>query len=109
MGVFMENFDINLKNIDLKQLVTDDDFEKEAEKQLPLAIEKIAEGNAQIIWDKLYKSFENMPGLKLSGNNEKRKFIEESKLKYAHDISLDDKIKIKKIIVEKIKKWTETL
>ena len=99
------DIEIDLKNVDFASLDADEDFRKEAQRLLPLALVKVGEAMAEKTWDELQKEMQKS-GMKASASQSaKRKFVQETKRTYQRNASSRDKRELEDYIVEKLREY----
>lgn len=97
-------FEVNLGNVDVSKLETDEDFRREAHRLLPNALIQTGEKAAEIAWEQLQKSFKRVPGVKVnSSSSDKRIFIRKAGENHRRKASSSEQREIENILIEKLK------
>ena len=55
-------FSIPLGSVDLDRLKTNEDYRREAQRMVPVALTRIGEKTAEVAWNELQKCFQGIPG-----------------------------------------------
>jgi hypothetical protein len=101
----MSKFDlkINIGNVNLAALETEDDFRREAQKLLPQALVEIGEAAAEKTWDELQKSMKKSGMKPNTSSSAKRKFVQDAGKNYQRSTSSSQKKAVEDHIVEQIR------
>ena len=99
---------IDLGQVDLGSLATDEDLRGEARRILPKAIVQLGEAVGEEAWNALQKGLKG-PGIKLNtSSSDKRKFIRESGQNHKREISCNDKKKLEDEIIRRLREQKQS-
>ena len=102
------NIRIDLGQVDLGSLETDEDFRREARRILPKAVVQLGEALGEEAWNALQKGFKG-PGIKMNtSSSDKRKFIRESGQNHKREINSNDKKKLEDEIIRQLREQKQT-
>jgi hypothetical protein len=99
----MQNININLGQVDLDRLHTEEDIRAEAKKLIPAALNEIGKAGAEVMWKQAQKAFSGPVFRANNSASEKREFIEETGRSYALEASANDKKELEDYIVAQIR------
>jgi hypothetical protein len=98
---------INLGDVDLSSLQTEDDYRKEAQRLLPKCLTEMGEAIGERSWDEMQKSLKQVPGVKVNtSSSEKRKFVKEAGQNFAQEASDQQKREIVGRIIQQLRRLT---
>lgn len=94
---------LSLGEVDVSSLETEDDFQREAERLLPRALEEMGRFAGETAWESMRKAFHGSV-LKMSkSSGDKRKFIEQSAKEYKQSATSEDKHEILDAIIAQLR------
>ncbi len=97
--------DIDFSKLDLANLETEEDFQKEAKGFLSQALIKLGENVGEQTWEELQKNLKATGTKVNSSASEKRKFIQETGRTYHRNASNVLKEELKDYIIEQLREY----
>lgn len=94
---------VRLNSVDVNRLVSEDDFQREADRQLPGVLTHIGEKIAECTWNELQKSLRRMPGIKINSSaSDKARHIRSAGTKHRHSASPLHRQKIRDELIRQL-------
>jgi hypothetical protein len=98
----MQSINIEVGQVDLDSLHTEEEIRAEAKKLIPAALNEIGKAGAEILWEEAQKAFD-MPGFTVNHSaSEKRKFVEATGRSHALEASASDNQELEDYIAAEI-------
>jgi hypothetical protein len=92
-------YELNIGQVDVSQLETDDDFRREAQRLLPQALTQIGEKVGEGLWDEMQKALEPLGGT--SSPADKAEFIRDAANEYRSDPA--NQLEVEQVILGKLR------
>ncbi len=97
------NININLGQVNLDLLHTEEDMRAVAKKLVPTALKEMGEAAAEMMWKETQKAFSGSGFKPNSSSSDKHKFIADAGRTYARDASTKDRNELEDYIIEQIR------
>ena len=102
--MFNLNLSISLGSVDLDNLRTDEDYQREAQRLVPDALTLIGEKTAEVAWNSLQKSLQGIPGFKgKSSLSDKSRYIREAGQNHRRNATSQERRAVENQIIEQLR------
>ena len=102
--MFNLNLSISLGSVDLDNLRTDEDYQREAQRLVPDALKLIGEKSAEFTWNSLQKGLRGIPGIKGNSSSiDKSRFIREGGHKNCRNATFQERRTVENQIIEQLR------
>lgn len=94
---------ISLGDVDFDSLMTDEDFEREADRLLPDTIVALGEATGVAAFDLLKSGLKDSPIKLTSSDSKKHAFVQNAGQKFASEVSNEKKVEIREAILRRLR------